>query len=71
MLDQTVMPAVDSPGSPGIDPEELKTILARLVADPRCAGMNFTIFDPELDPDGRLAKWLVDFLNGVFVGAQG
>lgn len=70
VLDQTVMPAVDSPGSPGIEPDELRRILARLAGNPRCAGMNVTIFDPDLDPDGKLAKWLVDFLGGVFEDAR-
>ena len=65
VLDQTIMPAVDSPGSPGIDPEELGTILARLIADRRCAGMTVTIFDPDLDPDGSLAAWLAAFLRDL------
>ena len=65
-LDQTVMPAVDSPGSPGIDPDELAVILGALVARPECIGMNVTIFDPDLDPTGELAAWLVGFLRRVF-----
>ncbi|WP_200911736.1 arginase family protein [Mesorhizobium sp. 1M-11] len=65
-LDQTVMPAVDSPGSPGIDPDELVAILGDLVARPGCVGMNVTIFDPDLDPTGELAVWLVNFLRRVF-----
>lgn len=65
-LDQTVMPAVDSPGSPGVDPDDLVAILGDLVARPGCAGMNVTIFDPDLDPTGELAMWLVNFLRRVF-----
>jgi arginase len=67
-LDQAVMPAVDSPGSPGIDPDQLIAILAALVARPGCVGMNVTIFDPDLDPNGELAVWLVNFLRKVFDG---
>jgi arginase len=70
VLDQIIMPAVDSPGSPGIEPGELSTILARLIADPRCVGMTVTIFDPDLDPDGNLASWLVSFLGGVLAAAK-
>ena len=66
VLDQTVMPAVDSPGSPGIDPGDLAEILGELAADPRSAGMNMTIFDPDLDPDGALARFLVELLGKVF-----
>ncbi|MCF6117072.1 MULTISPECIES: arginase family protein [Mesorhizobium] len=65
-LDQTVMPAVDSPGSPGIDPDDLVAILAALVADPRCTGMDMTIFDPDLDPTGELAVLLVSLLGQMF-----
>jgi len=65
-LDQTLMPAVDSPGSPGIDPDELVAILGALAAKPGCVGMNVTIFDPDLDPTGDLAAWLVNFLRRVF-----
>lgn len=65
-LDQSFMPAVDSPGSPGIDPGELAAILGALVARPGCVGMNVTIFDPDLDPAGALAAWLVNFLRRVF-----
>jgi arginase len=70
VLDQTVMPAVDSPGSPGIDPDQLRTILARLIAEDRCVGMSVTIFDPDLDADGSLASWLVCFLRSLFVAAK-
>ena len=45
-------------------------ILARLIADQRCAGMTVTIFDPDLDPDGSLASWLVAFLGDVFSVAR-
>jgi arginase len=70
VLDQTIMPAVDSPGSPGIDPDELRIILSRLITDRRCAGMTVTIFDPDLDPDGSLAFWLVAFLASVLAAAK-
>jgi len=65
VLDQTVMPAVDSPGSPGIDPDDLVAILSPLVADPLCIGMDVTIFDPDLDPTGDLAALLVSLLGRV------
>ncbi|WP_292643782.1 arginase family protein, partial [Mesorhizobium sp.] len=66
VLDQTVMPAVDSPGSPGIDPDDLFAILSALVAGPACIGMDMTIFDPDLDPTGDLAALLVSLLGRVF-----
>ncbi len=65
VLDQTIMPAVDSPGSPGIDPDDLVAILSALAADKRCIGMDMTIFDPDLDPTGDLARLLVSLLGRV------
>ena len=65
VLDQTIMPAVDSPGSPGIDPDDLVAILSALAADQRCIGMDMTIYDPDLDPTGELARLLVSLLGRV------
>ena len=65
VLDQTVMPAVDSPGSPGIDPDNLVAILSPLAADQRCLGMDMTIYDPDLDPSGDLARLLVSLLTRI------
>jgi len=65
VLDQTVMPAVDTPGSPGIDPDDLVAILSPLAADRRCLGMDVTIYDPDIDPSGELAKLLVSLLGRI------
>ena len=65
VLDQVLMPAVDSPGSPGIDPEDLSWILRDLVGDDRCCGMTVTVFDPELDPDRRCADLIVGLLGSL------
>ncbi|MDX8526665.1 arginase family protein [Mesorhizobium sp. MSK_1335] len=65
VLDQAVMPAVDSPGSPGIDPDDLVAILSPLAADRRCIGMDMTIYDPDLDPSGELARVLVSLLERI------
>lgn len=62
VLDQALMPAVDSPGSPGIAPDDLVQIISPLVADQRCRGMTVTVFDPDLDPDGRYAATIVGIL---------
>lgn len=59
VLDRTVMPAVDTPGSPGIDPEDVTAILQSLTAAPGCCGMTVTIFDPDMDPTSSLAGLLV------------
>jgi arginase len=65
VLDQAVMPAVDSPGSPGIDSDELRGILRPLLCGQRCIGMTVAIFDPDLDPDGAYARLIVNLLRDV------
>jgi len=65
VLDQTVIPAVDSPGSPGIDPDDVVAILSPLAKDPCCIGMDMTIYDLDLDPSGELARLLVSMLGGI------
>jgi arginase len=62
VLDPVVMPAVDSPDPDGITHEELVALLAPLAAAPGCVGLEVTVFDPDLDPDGRLARELTDTL---------
>jgi arginase len=66
VLDPEVMPAVDSPepGGPGID--ELADLLTPLVRHPKAIGVEVTIYDPELDPDGGCAARVVGLLERVF-----
>jgi arginase len=60
VLDPSVMPAVDSPDPGGLSAEQLAAILAALA--PGAAGAQVTVFDPDLDPDGRYARLLVDVI---------
>ena len=62
VLDPAVMPAVDSPSPDGLEHAELAELLAGLTVAPGCLGIEVTVFDPDLDPDGRYAKALVDTL---------
>jgi len=62
ILGPEVMPAVDSPDPGGIGHQELVALLAPLAASPRCMGVEVTVFDPDLDPDGHLAHQLTDTL---------
>jgi arginase len=62
VLDQAVLPAVDSPGSPGLTFEQLGQLLARLIGTGRIVGLDVTIYDPELDPAGQYAPQIVDCL---------
>ena len=68
ILDPSVMPAVDSPDPGGIGHDELAALLAPLAASPGCMGVEVTVFDPDLDPDGRLAHELADTLVAGMAG---
>lgn len=61
VLDPTVMPAVDSPDPGGLSADELTALLRGLA--PRAIGASITVFDPDLDPDGRYARLLVEVLS--------
>ena len=62
VLDSGVMPAVDSPAPDGLGHDEVRDLLRTLLASDRCVGLEVTVFDPDLDPDGRLAAELTDTL---------
>lgn len=61
VLDPAVMPAVDSPDPGGIGAADLTALLRELA--PQAVGASVTVFDPDLDPDGRYARLLVDILT--------
>lgn len=60
VLDSDLMPAVDSPFPDGYTYDELAATLRTLL--PHVAGVEITIFDPDLDPSGTHARTLVDCL---------
>lgn len=66
VLDPSVMPAVDSPDDGGLLPGELGPLLRTLVHSPRCVGLNVTVYDPDLDPDGTAGALLTDLVVAAF-----
>ncbi|MFF3686084.1 arginase family protein [Streptomyces sp. NPDC002187] len=66
VLDPSVMPAVDSPDPDGLLPDELTALLRVLVHSDRCVGLNVTIYDPDLDPDGSAGALLADLIVAAF-----
>jgi Arginase family len=63
VLDQRIMPAVDSPGEPGLDFNELACLLDSVARSGRLLGVDVTIYDPELDPSRRFAPQIVNCLG--------
>lgn len=62
VMDDAVMPAVDSRQPDGLRVEELGELVARLVGSGMAVGMDVTIYDPSLDPERHAARALVDTL---------
>lgn len=60
ILDPSHLPAVDSPDPGGLTPGQLADLLTHLA--PQAIGAQVTVFDPDLDPDGRYARLLTDIL---------
>ncbi|WP_406412947.1 arginase family protein [Streptomyces sp. NBC_01614] len=65
-LDPSVMPAVDSPDPEGLTPDELVALLRPLLASAHCVGLNVTIYDPDLDPEGTAGALLTDTVVAAF-----
>jgi arginase len=59
VLDDVIMPAVDYRMRDGLSFSELSTVLKILVKSGRIIGMDITIFNPNLDKDGSIARKLV------------
>jgi arginase len=71
VLDQKVMHAVDSPGSPGLDFAQLAEVLSRCLGTGRAIGLDVTIYDPELDPEGHYPPSIVDCLTTALASLPG
>ncbi len=66
VLDDTIMPAVDYRLNGGLSFDELSELLKIIVESGRSVGMDITIFNPNLDPDGLIARRFVSsLLKGI------
>ncbi|GAA3309521.1 hypothetical protein GCM10020295_74390 [Streptomyces cinereospinus] len=63
VLDDAVMPAVDYRQPGGLTWLELEDVLSTALADPRAVGLDVTVFNPRLDPDGSIAAGLTACLR--------
>lgn len=59
VLHNSLMPAVDSPQPDGLWYDELTPMLYALLQHPKAAGLQITILDPDLDPDGQYTREFV------------
>ena len=65
VLDETIMPAVDYLYPGGLDWDELETVLRIALASDKAVGLEITIYNPDLDQDGRAGRGLVELLAKV------
>jgi len=66
VLNDEIMPAVDSRTPDGLQYPELHEILLPLLADPKAVGLTITILDPDLDPTGDYTTVFVEQINNLF-----
>ncbi len=59
VLHNDIMPAVDSPQPGGLEYSEFNEILKLLLVDSKATGIEITILDPDLDPEGKYTKEFV------------
>lgn len=70
VLDPVVMPAVDSPDPGGLSLDMVAELLVPLVHHPKALGLELTIYDPGLDPNGVCARRLAALLERAFAGGR-
>jgi arginase len=61
-LDDAVMPAVDYRTPDGLTPQELATVLEIALDSGKAMGLEVTVYNPDLDSDGRAGELLTDVL---------
>jgi len=66
VLNNEIMPCVDSPQEDGLSYEELREVLNPLIQSDYFCGMDITIFDPTLDKDNFYGRRLANELAGIF-----
>ncbi len=66
VLDESIMPAVDSPGSPGLTFAQLRSLIAQLYRSEHLAGATIAIYDPARDPESRYAGPIAATLGSAF-----
>lgn len=71
VLSSEALGSVDYPQAGGISWDHLEEVAAVALADSRTVGWDVTIYNPDLDPDGRDASRVVGFLGSAVRRAAG
>jgi arginase len=70
VLGDELMPAVDYRHPDGLSWDEAGELLTGLLGHKMARGLEVTIFNPRLDPDGSLARQLSDLIAGTVHAAR-
>jgi arginase len=65
VLSTDSLPAVDYPQPGGLNWEQLEKLTATALSTDHNVGWNVTIYNPDLDPDSRFAKRIIQYLASV------
>lgn len=70
VLSSDALPAVDYRQDGGLSWSDLTTLTRSALSAGGCLGATVTIFNPDLDPDGRYAHAIVEFIGGLADGLE-
>jgi arginase len=65
VLSTESLPAVDYQQPGGINWQQLEALAKTALSSGKIAGCNVTIYNPDMDPDGRSARRIVEFLENA------
>ncbi|KQO25051.1 arginase [Flavobacterium sp. Leaf82] len=66
VLNNSIMPCVDSPTPDGLTYEEFNELTSYLFQSEKLTGLEITILDPDLDPTGQYTKEFVHHISTTF-----
>lgn len=70
VLSTESLPAVDYQQPGGLDWEQLEVLGRTAMSHGKIAGCDVTIYNPDMDPDGRFARRIVSFLGSLIASAR-
>jgi arginase len=69
VLNDDIMPAVDSREKDGLNYNEFTNLMSRLLSNPKAIGIEITILDPNLDKEGQYTREFVsNFIKVIDIG---